>query len=165
TLFDRELDPANARAAKLRLAECFVFSWVVGHNDGHTKNYSLSHLPGATILSPFYDLNSSLPFELPSTVRASDYRAFDGVKLAFSIDGSATIGSIGPASIRVLERDAQLPEGHLAEFTLTVAASLQPVVADVIGHLPDQLQQIEAVKLYPFATYAQTLRVRDLFLP
>lgn len=165
TLFDRELDPGNARAAKRRFAECLVFSWIIGHNDGHTKNYSLSHLPGVTVLSPFYDLNSSLPFELPSTVRAADYRAFDGVKLAFSIDGSATIGSIGPDSLRVLERDAQLHDGHLADFAVTVAANLQPVVSDVMGSLPDQLQQIEAVKLYPFATYSQTLRVRDLFLP
>lgn len=164
TLFDRELASGDARAAKRRFAECLVFSWIIGHNDGHTKNYSLSHLPGATVLSPFYDLNSSLPFELPSTVRAADYRAFDGVKLAFSINGSAAIGGIGPGSLRVLEHDAQLDAGHLADFAITVAATLQPVVANVIGALPVQLQQIEAVTLYPFATYSQTLRVRDLFL-
>lgn len=164
TMFDRELDPENARTAKKRFAECLVFSWIIGHNDGHTKNYSLSHVPGATVLSPFYDLNSSLPFELPATVRAKDYRAFDGVKLAFSIDGAATIGDIGPDRLRVLERDAQLPDDYLAEFAITVAVSLQKVVADVIASLPEQLQQIEAVKLYPFATFAQTLRVRDLFL-
>jgi hypothetical protein len=83
-----------------------------------TKNYSLRHLPGATVLSPFYDLNSSLPFELPATVRARDYRAFDGVRLAFSIDGADTIGSLGPDSVRVLEHDAQLRDGYLAEFAL-----------------------------------------------
>ena len=163
-MFDRELDPGNARAAKKRFAECLVFSWIIGHNDGHTKNYSLSHFPTATVLSPFYDLNSSLPFELPTTVRAKDYRAFDGVKLAFSIDGAATIGSIGPGSLRVLERDAQLPHDYLAEFAVTVAADLQHIVADTIESLPQQLQEIEAVKLYPFATFSQTLRVKDLFL-
>ncbi|WP_010206034.1 HipA domain-containing protein [Salinibacterium sp. PAMC 21357] len=164
TLFDRELASGDARAAKRRFAECLVFSWMIGHNDGHTKNYSLSHLPGATVLSPFYDLNSSLPFELPSTVRAGDYRAFDEVKLAFSINNAATIGSIGPDSLGVLERDAQLDTGHLADFAVVVAATLQGVVADVIEALPAELQQIDAVILYPFATYSQTLRVRDLFL-
>ncbi|MGV8913155.1 MAG: HipA domain-containing protein [Rhodoglobus sp.] len=164
TLFDRELAPRDALAAKRRFAECLVFSWIIGHNDGHTKNYSLSHLPDATVLSPFYDLNSSLPFELPSTVRATDYRAFDRVTLAFNINNAATIGSIGPDSLRVLERDAQLAPGQLVDFAVAVAATLQSVVANVIGALPAELQQIDAVTLYPFATYSQTLRVRDLFL-
>ncbi|MGM1017192.1 MAG: HipA domain-containing protein [Actinomycetota bacterium] len=163
-VFDRDMDPENARSAKQRFAACLTFSWIVGHNDGHAKNYSLSHLPGTTVLSPFYDLNTALPFELPATVRATDYRAFDAVRLAFSIDGAATIGDIGPDHLRVLERDAHLPEGFLAEFAVAVAARLQRVVADVIESLPRDLQQIEAVELYPFATYAQTLRVRDLFL-
>lgn len=164
TIFDRDLDAENARDAKKRFAECLIFSWIIGHNDGHTKNYSLSHLPDTSALSPFYDLNTSLPFELPQVVRAKDYRAFDNVRLAFSVDGAATIGAYGPETIRALERDAQLPPGSLAEFAIRIAVNLQTVVADVIETLPDHLQQLDAVTLYPYATYSQTLRVKELLL-
>src|SRR5690606_6428147 len=95
-VFDRDLAPTAARAAKQRFAECLVFSWIVGHNDGHSKNFSLTHASDGSYLSPFYDLNSALPFELEATVRAKDYRAFDGVKLAFAVDGATTIGELGP---------------------------------------------------------------------
>ena len=75
SVFDRDLAPTAARVAKQRFAECLVFSWIIGHNDGHSKNYSLTHAPDESYLSPFYDLNSALPFELAATVRTKDYRA------------------------------------------------------------------------------------------
>jgi serine/threonine-protein kinase HipA len=163
-VFDRNLDAENARDAKKRFAECLIFSWIIGHNDGHAKNYSLTHLPNTSVLSPFYDLNTSLPFELPQVVQAKDYRAFDNVKLAFSVAGAATIGAYKPESFRTLERHAQLPQGSLSDFAIKIAVNLQSVVADVIETLPDALRKIPAVTLYPYATFSQTLRVKELLL-
>src|SRR5690606_22100970 len=34
-VFDRDLGPGDARIAKQRFAVCLVFSWMLGHNDGH----------------------------------------------------------------------------------------------------------------------------------
>lgn len=161
-VFDRDLTPTAARNAKQRFVECLVFSWIIGHNDGHSKNYSLTHAPDGSFLSPFYDLNSALPFELPETVLAKDYRAFDAVKLAFAVDGASTIGEFGPESLRSLERDAEIHRGYLDDFALHIATNLQTTLNSTIATLPESLQQIPAVKLYPYATYAQTLRVRDL---
>lgn len=162
-IFDRDLTPALARAAKRRFAECLVFSWIIGHNDGHSKNYSLTHAPDESFLSPFYDLNTVLPFELPEVIRAKKYRAYDGIKLAFAVDGAETIGEFGTKSLRTLERHAELPGGYLDDFALHVATNLQAAVIAVISALPEPLQQISAVQLYPYASYAQTLRVLDLF--
>jgi serine/threonine-protein kinase HipA len=161
-IFDRNLAPAQARTAKRRFAECLVFSWIMGHNDGHAKNYSLTHAHDGSYLSPFYDLNTALPFELPNLVRAKDYSAYNGVRLAFTVGEAATIGAFGPASLRTLERDAELPGKHLHDFALQIATSLQTTINEVIGSLPAQLQRIPAVQLYPYATYAQTLRLVDL---
>lgn len=163
-VFDRDLEPRAARAAKQRFAECLIFSWIIGHNDGHSKNYSLTHASDGSYLSPFYDLNSALPFELEATVRAKDYRAFDGVRLAFAVGGAATIGEFGPGTLRVLERDAELVSGHLYDFAFRIATNLQAAITEVIATLPAQLQRIPAVELYPYATYAQTLRLRDLLI-
>ncbi|GAA1323484.1 HipA domain-containing protein [Leucobacter albus] len=163
-VFDRDLTPAAAASAKRRLAECLVFSWIVGHNDGHAKNYSLTHTPESSFLSPFYDLNSALPFGQPEVVRAANYHAYDSLELAFAVEGAATLGAFGASSLRALERDARLPHGHLDDYALRIATTLQTTVAGVIDSLPAPLQELEAVHLYPFATYAQTLRVRDLLV-
>lgn len=163
-VFDRDLAPTAAKLAKQRFAECLVFSWIIGHNDGHSKNYSLTHMPDGAFLSPFYDLNSALPFELPELVRAKDYRAYDKVQLAFSVNGSTTVGEFGREEFHVLERDAELAPGHLTYFALHIATSIQGAVTEAIGKLPEPLKQIPAVQLYPYASYAQTLRVRDLLI-
>lgn len=163
-VFDRNLSPRAARTSKQRFAESLVFSWIIGHNDGHSKNYSLTHAPDGSTLSPFYDLNTALPFQLPETVRAKDYTAYDGVQLAFSVDDAVTIGEFGPTHLRTLEKDSGLPSGHLGHFAIRIATTLQVAVGEVIRDLPRTLQQIPAVQLYPYATYAQTLRVRDLLV-
>lgn len=160
--FDRNLAPDAAIQAKQRFSECLVFSWIMGHNDGHSKNYSLIHLPEFSFLSPFYDLNTALPFELPEIVRAKDYRAFDAVKLAFSVNGAETIGEFGVREMQTLERDAELQAGHLRGFAEYIATHLQSTVRSVIDSLPDPLKSLQAVELYPFATFAQTKRVVDL---
>lgn len=161
-VFNRSLTPTEARDAKQRFVECLVFSWIIGHNDGHSKNYSLTHAPDMSFLSPFYDLNTAIPFELPDTILAKDYRAYDGVKLAFSVDGVATIGEFGLDTLRTLEEHAGLPLGYLDAFALHVAMNLQTAVAESIDSLPERLRQLPAVRLYPYATFAQTLRVRDM---
>lgn len=161
-VFDRNLVPAQAKVAKQRLVECLVFSWIIGHNDGHSKNYSLTHAPDMSFLSPFYDLNTVLPFELPEVVLAKDYRAYDGIKLAFVVNNAATIGEFGSSSLRTLEREAELSVGYLNDFALHIATKLQTTVSGVIDALPEPVKLIPAVQRYPHATYAQTLRVRDL---
>lgn len=161
-VFDRNLTPARAREAKQRLAECLTFSWIVGHNDGHAKNYSITHAPTESLLAPFYDLNTTLPFQLPEVVRAKDYHAYDGVRLAFAVEEADTIGAIGLSHLRTLERDAGLPPGHLEDFATHVAVNIQAAVADVVGTLPSALQRMPTVELYPYATFAQIARVRDV---
>lgn len=164
-VFDRDLTPSAAKQAKQRFAECLVFSWIIGHNDGHSKNYSLTHTPDASYLSPFYDLNTALPFELPHIVRAKNYQAYDGVKLAFSVDGATTLGEFGPEAIHVLEGDAELDPGHLTDFAFHIGTNLQTTLNEVIDELPESLQELSAVKLYPYAAFAQTLRVLDRLAP
>lgn len=160
-VFDRNLSVADAKSAKERFAKLHVFSWIVGHDDGHSKNYSLTHVPGRSVLAPFYDLNSSLPFKQREQVLAHDPGVFDNVELAFAVDGVNTLGAFNAESIRRLEIDAGLAEGQLREFALHVAAGLQPAVAVVTEQLPDRLKALPAVALYPHATYTQTRRVID----
>lgn len=160
-VFERNLSAAAAHHAKRRFAECVVFSWIIGHNDGHAKNYSLTHGPDESFLSPFYDLNTVLAFQLPNVVRAVEYRAYDGVKLAVSVEGADTIGRFGPESLTRLEQDASLATGYLCSFALDIAERLQTSVNTVIGSLPASLQSLSAVELYPFATRAQATRVTD----
>lgn len=161
-VFDRYMAPLNRREARLRFAECLVFSWIVGHNDGHSKNYSLAHSASGAKLAPFYDLNSILPFQIESTVRARDYRAFDGVELAFEVSGARTIGEYTLATLRGLEQEAGLREGLLAEFAGYVAANLVGNLNRIIDELPTELQQLAAVKNYPFVAFAQMRRVLNV---
>ncbi|CAN7418735.1 HipA domain-containing protein [Microbacterium sp. LjRoot45] len=161
TVFDRNLSATDAKTAKERFAKLHVFSWIVGHNDGHAKNFSLTHVSGRSTLAPFYDLNSSLPFKQREQVLSHNPAVFDNVELAFGVNGANTLGSFNADSIRQLETDAGLPEGHLRDFARQIAAGLQAFVAVALEPLPDRLQELPAVSLYPHATYAQTLRVRD----
>ena len=162
-VFDKNLSPMNAREAKQRFAESLVFSWIIGHDDGHSKNYSLMHSRRGSTLAPFYDLNSILPFELDSTVRAKDFRAFDSKRLAFDVHGAKTIGDYAPTTFHLLEKDAELEEGTLVNFAFYVASHLSANLNRVIADLPQELQGLRAVKNFPFAMYAQTLRVADMF--
>lgn len=161
TVFDRNLSAADAKDAKERFARLHVFSWIIGHNDGHSKNYSLTHVPGRSVLAPFYDLNSSLPFRQREQVLAHAPAVFDNVELAFGVDGANTLGTFNADSIRRLEADAGLAEGHLRKFARQIAESLQLAVAIVTEALPDRLKELPAVALYPHATYTQTRRVVD----
>lgn len=161
-VFDRNLSPSARYEAKLRFAECLIFSWIVGHNDGHSKNYSLAHFAEGSSLAPFYDLNSMLPFQPDSAVRARDYRAFDGVELAFAVHGARALGDYSAETLRALELDAQLPQGALADFAGYVATNLVAHLNQIIGELPVQLQQLAAVKNFPFVLFAQTRRVLDV---
>lgn len=161
TVFDRNLSAADAKTAKERFAQLHVFSWIIGHNDGHSKNFSLTHVPGRSVLAPFYDLNSSLPFTQRDQVLAHDPAAFDNVELAFVVDGANTLGTFNAHSIQRLEADAGLAEGNLREFALQIAAGLQPAVSAVTESIPDHLNELPAVTLYPHATYTQTRRVMD----
>lgn len=161
TVFDRNLSAADAKTAKERFAKLHVFSWIIGHNDGHSKNYSLTHVPGRSVLAPFYDLNSSLPFKPREQVLTHDPAVFDNVELAVAVAGTNTLGTFNADSIQRLEADAGLTEGHLREFALQIAEGLQPAVAVVTERIPDRLNELPAVTLYPHATYTQTRRVID----
>lgn len=83
------------------------------------------------------------------------------MELAFTVDGANTLGTFNGDSIRRLEADAGLAEGYLRDFALQVAAGLQPAVAVVTEAIPDRLNELPSVALYPHATYTQTLRVFD----
>lgn len=161
-LFDRQLAPAFALDAKRQFAESLVFAWFVGHNDGHSKNYSLQMYPGLMLLAPLYDLNCNLVFEPESTCRAKDYSAYDAVELAFSVNQSRRLGDFSGASLRVLEADAGLPAGYLAEFARRLEERIADALRDAIDELPEPLQQLTAVKNYPFVIYAQRQRVRNV---
>lgn len=72
-IFDRNLSAAYAKIAKERFAKLHVFSWIIGHNDGHSKNYSLTHVPGrsasttSTARSRSSHESKSSPTILPSS--------------------------------------------------------------------------------------------------
>ncbi len=67
-------------------------------------------------LCPFFDLDSAIPFELEALSRAKGYRAYDGVKLALSIDGATPIGELVLEVLRTLERDAARTYGRVDDF-------------------------------------------------
>lgn len=113
------------------------------------------------MLAPFYDLNSSLPFTQREQVLAHDTAGFDNVELAFAVDGANTLGTFNADSIRRLEADAGLAEGHLREFAVQIAAGLQPAVAVATESIPDRLRELPAVTLYPRAMYTRARRVID----
>ena len=161
TVFDRNLSAADAKSAKERFAKLLIFSWIIGHNDGHSKNYSLTHVPGRSVLAPFYDLNSSLPFKQREQVLSHDPAVFNNVELAFAVDGANTLGTFNADSIRCLEADAGLREEYLRAYAVQVTARLQTAVAAAIEQLPDRLKALPAVTLYPHATFAQIRRVID----
>ncbi|MBK0419899.1 HipA domain-containing protein [Leucobacter sp. CSA1] len=161
-LFDRYLDPGAASDAKLRFAESLVFSWIIGHADGHSKNYSLTLLPEGSFLSPLYDLNCNPVFEPEATCRAKDYRAFDSLELAFSVGGKRALGEFDRSSLRILERDAGLQDGYLATYAFALAARLVPTVNEIIDELPEKLRLLTAVKNFPFVAYSQLNRVADV---
>lgn len=159
--FTQHLNPLDALDAKRRFAECIVFSWIIGHNDGHAKNYSLQHFPGVSIFAPLHDLNCNLAFELEETCRGKRYQAFDTVELSFAVNGNRTIGGFNADSLRALERDAGLEAGYLSTFARRVAESAGTVINSIIDELPSELQELPAVKNYPYVVYSQALRVKD----
>lgn len=163
--FERNLSPSDANVAKERFAKLHVFSWIIGHNDGHSKNYSLTHVPGRSVLAPFYDLNTALPFIQKEQVLAHDSRVFDNVTLAFEVDGANTLGTFNATSIRRLEVDAGLPEGELQEFAIKIARNLQKVVHTVIERLPERLKLLQAVEFYPHVTYTRACSVIKALAP
>lgn len=101
-------------------------------------------------------------FEPESTCRAEDHFAYDAVELAFSVNQSRRLGDFSGASLRVLEADAGLPAGYLAEFARRLEGRIAEALRDAIDGLPELLQQLTAVKNYPFVIYAQRERVRDV---
>lgn len=161
--FDAALDVKESAFAKAAFAINLVFSWIVGHNDGHAKNYSIFHLPNAhTMLTPFYDLNSILPYQAESIVRARQYEAFDGVGLAFTVAGASAIGDYTADTLEHLARDAGLQPGSLSRYALRVASQLMQTVNEEIDALPKAAQQLVAVQNLPHVLYAQTRRVTEV---
>lgn len=161
-VFERDLTSEEANRAKERFARCLVFSWVIGHNDGHAKNYSITSLPSYSRLSPFYDLNTFLPFALLATQHPTSPKPYESITLAFQVNGKRTLGEFDAASIERLERDAGLSSGALSSFALVLAHGLQPIVNDAISQLPEHLQVHDALQQLPFATHAWSKRVREV---
>ncbi|OJU46544.1 MAG: hypothetical protein BGN98_05920 [Microbacterium sp. 69-7] len=131
------------------------------------QKYESDGGPGYRDIFTVFDRNlsaadaSSLPFTQREQVLAHDPAVFDNVELAFAVDGANTLGTFNSDSIRRLEADAGLDEGHLREFALQIAAGIQPALAVVTESPPDRLKELPAVALYPHATYTQTRRVSD----
>lgn len=165
-MFDRNLSVSEALNAKRVFAESLVFAWIIGHNDAHAKNYSLTLLPGATSLAPLYDLSSILVFQLEEVCRAKDYRAFDNVQLAYSIDrhssGGDTIGAYSAEVLNRLEAEAGLPPHYLGGMAKVIARNLVAAVNEIVDTLPAELKSMRAVKNFPYVAYAQAQRVNDL---
>ncbi len=76
--------------------------------------------------------------------------------------GARALGDYSAETLRALELDAQLPQGALADFAGYVATNLVAHLNQIIGELPVQLQQLAAVKNFPFVLFAQTRRVLDV---
>lgn len=70
----------------------------------------------------------------------------------------------GQSGCRTCERsrETQGPPGHLEAFATHVAVNMQAAVADVVGMLTAAVQRMPPVELYPYATFAQIARVRDV---
>ncbi|WP_333811269.1 HipA domain-containing protein [Timonella senegalensis] len=162
-LFDKHLAISSAQQAKAQFVHGLVFAWVIGHGDGHAKNYSIQHVPGSIGLAPHYDLNSSLVFEPEQTCRAMDFSAFDAVELSFSVNGSFRIGDFDLDSLTTLEHDAGLIPGSLTPWALTIEANITELVRDAIAGLPKELQSLTAVTNFPFMVFSQRKRIRALF--
>lgn len=117
-----------------------VYAWLVAHNDGHAKNYSLRLLPGLHSLTPLYDVNSYLPHLDPARIRARDETLAHEVALAFSINGKYKIGELGVAKWHSLARTLGLPHHSLVTFARQAATDLMLAVNSAIDTLPPAFQ-------------------------
>lgn len=141
-LFYREADPSLVKESLLLFGLSLVYSWLIGHNDGHAKNYSLRLLSGRVGLTPLYDLGSFLPY-LPSNRLAGRDPAFaHELELAFSIDGENRIGGLTRSHWRSLERTLGLPRDVLIGWGIEAATELMATVNKVIDELPAQFQTV-----------------------
>jgi serine/threonine-protein kinase HipA len=155
------VDPSAQRASLLTFGASLVFAWLVAHNDGHAKNYSLRLAPDQIELAPLYDLNTLLPYLDPRRVRSRDEALGHELELAFSIDGDRTIGSIGRAHWRSLERTLGLPRDSLVNFGLSAADQMVSAANAVIDQLDSRLHtdRIDLLRIGLFVRRQSALRV------
>ncbi|WP_169514075.1 HipA domain-containing protein [Jonesia quinghaiensis] len=165
SVITKHVNPEFIQSARRALAHSLVFFWIMGHADAHSKNFSVRILPNNVSLTPLYDLNCSLAFELESTCKALDYTAFDNVALAMSVNKKFKIGDFTLDSLNEINRECELEPNYSAVFAAYVAANIQAILIDVIEELPIEYQQLQAVKNLPYVIFSQTKRVKHLLSP
>ncbi|WP_241898193.1 MULTISPECIES: HipA domain-containing protein [unclassified Leucobacter] len=137
----REAEPALVGNSLATYGASLVFSWLLAHNDGHSKNYSLRLYPRQIELTPLYDLNSYLPYaDAGGRIRGRDLSYAHEVELSFSIRGASRIGDLTGAHWNALEEILSLPRGTLVEYGTAAAESLMPAVNAAIDSLEPEFQ-------------------------
>lgn len=164
SVFETHMTLNEAREAKMRFVECMIFSFLVGHNDGHAKNYSILHLAhGVTRLAPFYDMNSVFPFLGEHIVRARQYQAFNQIGMPFTVHGARLIGDFQERHFQALALEAGLPRNFAQEYMRIFAKKCMPALNHIIDELPIALRNYTAVKNLPFVIHSQIQRFSEIF--
>lgn len=148
------VQPSAQHSSLFTFGASVVFAWLVAHNDGHAKNYSLRLIPGQIELTPLYDLNTFLPYLDPRRVRSKEPSLGHEVELAFSISGERRIGGIGREHWNSLERTLGLQQNALVEFAGFAADRLVLEANAVIDAL-DPRVITDRVELLPYGLFAR----------
>lgn len=155
----RETAPERLQESLFYYGASLVASWLLVHNDGHAKNYSLRLLPDRTELAPLYDVNSHLPYLGSERLLGNDPNFAHEIKLAYAIDGKSRVGDLGVTEFKSLERTLALPENTLVGFARQAAQSLMPAVNAAIDTLPNRFHTA-TIDRFRRGAYLRTLSAR-----
>lgn len=148
------VDTSAQQSSRLVLGASLVFAWLVAHNDGHAKNYSLRLLPNRTELAPLYDLNTLLPHLDPRRVRSKDQNLGHEIELAFSIGGERTVGGLTREHWNRLERLLGLPRDVLVHYGIAAADALVVRANAVLDGLEPEFQT-DRVELLRYGLFSR----------
>ncbi|MFJ2542383.1 HipA domain-containing protein [Microbacterium sp. NPDC087589] len=160
----RNADPTSLTASLRVFGASLVFAWLIAHNDGHAKNYSMRLLPGRTELAPLYDLNSYLPYIDPARLRGRDPAFAHEVELAFSIGGARRIADFTSTHWGQLESTLRLPRGTLVAYAIDAADRMVGELNKVLDGLDSRFhsERSEALRTGLFLRRQSALRVLSL---
>lgn len=127
------LGSEQAEADRRRFFKAQLLFWLLAATDGHAKNFSIFHLPGANYkLTPLYDMLSAHPILGTGANRIAPQRA----KLAMTVRGSENYYLI-----------EQIQRRHWSKHANRVglgAAVAEEIIGELIAQLPAVLNQVYA---------------------
>ncbi|MFZ4842917.1 HipA domain-containing protein [Mycetocola saprophilus] len=158
TAIERTSAPEYVSSSKLQYVASLMFSWIIGNNDGHSKNYSLIIERNEERLTPLYDLNTYFPYMDHSALVAHDPSFGTSLELAFSINEKNRVGDLTLNDWTRLAAMARVHPSFLIEYGVRTALELPNLVRDAIEELP-LLARTEVVDRLPHIAFIRSRAV------